>query len=158
MVCLRKPQHAAVGILQEPHPDVEHWCGDLGGLIEAAEHQAVFRQSQLVACRSFGRRPSGGVVGVIAVRQMHDLLGEERLLVGRQHRLVGQYVIDVVRSGGRRITEIDDLDRRRAVWPQRRARPLRRAVQVDSDVDLKIVQQLGNLLVGMRYHLVMAIE
>ena len=57
------------------------------------------------------RYAPGRIVGVIAIRQMHDPFGEERLLIERQHGLVGENVVDEVGPGRCGIAEIDGLDR-----------------------------------------------
>ena len=95
---------------------------------------------------------------MVAIRQVHDPFGEERLLIERQHGGVGENVIDEVGPGGCGIAEIDGLDRCRAISEESLPGTLRRAVQIDGNVDLAVVQQLGDALVGVGRDVVELIE
>ena len=70
---------------EEPHPDVEEFWRELVAVVEAAEDEARFRRphsARVGGVRRWRRR----VVGLIAVRQLDDLLGVEGLLIHRQGR------------------------------------------------------------------------
>ena len=67
-----------------------------------------------VASRSdIVRYAAGGIIDVVAVRKVDDLFAKERLLVERQHRFIGDHVIDVLGAGRPRISQIVDLNGRR---------------------------------------------
>ena len=83
-----------------------------------------------------GDRPMG-VVDLIAVRQVDDLLGEERLVLERSNDLVGDDVVDERRAHGAGIAEIAHLDGRRTIGQDAGPRILGVALQIDRDVDLR---------------------
>ena len=91
------------------------------------------------------------VVHLIAVRQMNDLFGIVRLLVEREDDRVGDDVVDEVRPCRAGKSEIAHLDRRRTKCQDAEARMLGMTVQVDRDVDLKIVDELRDLLVALAF-------
>ena len=89
---------------------------------------------------------------------MHDLFREERLLVERQHRLVGEDVVHVLGAGRSRISEIVDLDRSRPTGENARPKTFGQAVQIDGDMHLPIVQQLGDVAIGVGCDVVEPVE
>ena len=56
---------------------------------------------------------SVGIVGLVAIRQMDDLLHVERLLVERQNGLVSKDIVVEIRSKRAWKTEVINLDWRR---------------------------------------------
>src|SRR5690242_21187868 len=42
----RQPEHAVRHRMQQPHPQIEHRGLQLGGIVEAAEHETLLRQSR----------------------------------------------------------------------------------------------------------------
>ena len=52
VVAFEQPEHAAVDLAQKPAPDVEHVRGYLVAAVEAAKHEALFRQPDFATGRS----------------------------------------------------------------------------------------------------------
>src|SRR6516162_214804 len=104
------------------------------------------------------RRQLGLLVDwLVAFRQMHDLLGDQLLLIERQYRPVGDDVIDELSPHGRGITEIH-LD---GCWPggeDAGAAILDIAVDIDGYVDLQFAQQPGRSRVRPRGDVVKSVE
>ena len=89
---------------------------------------------------------------------MDDLFRIERLLVERQHRLVGDHIVDEVGTHSSRIAEIAHLDGRGAVGEDAGTGVLGVALQVDRDVDVELVQKLRDVEVALRSDVVELIE
>ena len=89
---------------------------------------------------------------------MNDVLRKERLLVGRQHDLVGNHIVDEIGARRPGKPKVGRLDRRRA--PRQDAEPRIGSVafQIDGDMYFEITQKLGDLLVGAGGHIEKAIE
>src|SRR5205807_7961307 len=65
---------------------------------------------------------------------------------------------DEVHAHRSRIAEIARLDRRRPKGQNLGPRILRVALKVDDDVDLEVADELGNLAIALRAHIVQPIE
>ena len=93
-VFFHQPQHAAVDGVEQPHPDIEHERGELLVVVEAAENEALLRQSNLAPSRGAGWNFARRIIDLVADRKMDDVLGEEGLQVERQGDLVANDVVD----------------------------------------------------------------
>src|SRR5438876_986012 len=97
-------------------PRTRRGCGSrarAGRWLAAADHEALIREAGLApARRALGDFPLP-IVGLVAIRKLHDLLDIERLLLEWRHHLVGNDVVDEIRAHRSRIAEIARLDRRR---------------------------------------------
>ena len=111
-------------------------CGrDLEAVVEGAEHKPLRRQAACGAARR-GGNVAPRVVGLVAVGQISEFLGEQHLPVARHDEFVGDDVIDERRAHGARIAEIIDLHGRRTKRQDFRPRPMGMAFQIDQDVDV----------------------
>src|SRR6516165_8022764 len=98
LVVAQQPQHAALDLMQQPHPDTEHVRCDLPAVIEAAEDKARLRQSGLLPSWRQLRNPPFAVVDLIAIRQVDDLISVERLMLEGRYRLVSNDVVKLARA------------------------------------------------------------
>ena len=89
---------------------------------------------------------------------MDDPLAVMRLLIERQHRPVGQNIVDEIDRHGGGESEIADLNRRRTIGQNPGPRLLGMTLQVDCDVDLEIAQKLRYVAVAAQHHVMKPIE
>src|SRR5262249_9436403 len=89
---------------------------------------------------------------------MDNLLSVESLLVERQDGRIGDDVVVEASSERARIANIVDLNRGRPSGEDGRARVRSIAAAIDRNVDLQVVQLLGNLAVGFLAPIVKLIE
>ena len=149
IIRLQQPQDAAFDLAENAHPDIEDRRRDLEAVVEAAQHERVVRQAGVAARRGLRRDRPLRIVDLVAVRQVDDGLGVERLLVERQHDPVGDDVVDEVGPHRSRIAEIAHLNRRRPMGQDARPLVLGMTLEVDRNVDLEVAQQARHLAVAM---------
>ena len=77
-IVLEEPQNAGLDVMQQPHPEIEHFGADLEGIVQAGEDEASSRQSRFGAARRFPRNRALPVARQISVRQIDDLLACSR--------------------------------------------------------------------------------
>ena len=80
---------------------------------------------------------------------MNDVLGIVGLLIEGEDDCVGDDVVDEVRPCGARKSEIGHLDWCRTKCQDAETSVLRMTVKVDSDIDLKIVEEPRDVLVAL---------
>ena len=82
---------------------------------------------------------------------MDEPLAEELLLILRHDKRIDDDVVDKVHASSARVTQLVDLDRRRAIGEDRRPPALRKSVEVDQNIDLIHVYQARGIAVrGVR--------
>src|SRR5262245_40236936 len=69
---LQQPQHAAIDLAQQPHPDVEHGRRDLVVDVERAERKSVLREADLPTCWNMVGDTASRIRDLISVRQIDD--------------------------------------------------------------------------------------
>jgi len=144
----RSHSHAALDTPEQPHPRRKHRATDLEAAIEAREHEAFGGEAGGLPGRRRRRDGTRGVVGAVAIGQMHDLLGHGRLLVERQRHRVGDDVVDEIGPHGPGIAQIVDLDRGRTSRQDGGAAILRIAVEVDRDIHVEIADVARGVRIG----------
>ena len=154
----QQPQDAAVDLLQNSHPNVEHGRSDLVVVVEAAEDEPVLRQPGVAPARRERRNRSLRVVDLVAIGQVDDPLAEERLPVERQYGLVGNHVVDEIGAHRPGISQIVHRKGRRTMRQDSRPAIGRMAFQIDCDVDAKLVDERGGRVVAVRPHVVKPVE
>src|SRR4029079_6832638 len=127
-------------------------------VVEAAEYKPGFRQTGLLPRRRSRCDTTLAVVDLVAVRQVHDLLGIERLLVERQHGRIDDDIVKKIRADGPGETEIPDLDRGRAMREDDGPRILCVALEVDGYVDFVIAQRHCDLAITLVAHVMKGVE
>src|SRR3984893_5894629 len=144
-----QPQDAPRDFTQQPHPDVKYQRRDLPSVVEAAEHDALRRQGELFPPRRARCDRAFSVVHLITIRQMNDVLGVVGLLIEGEDDRVADDVVNEIGPCGARKSEIGHLD-----WCRTKCQAAETAVscmtvKVDSDIDLKIVDEPRNVLVAL---------
>ena len=126
-------QHAAGHLLQDAPPAGEGLGQDLVGVVDDAEHHALFGQLEL--------RPGGGLRRHVALRrvglvhgQAGQLLREVPLFARRYQGGVGQQVVVAGRAHGAQVADVAGLHGCHAPGEQAGARTEGVAAEVDGDV------------------------
>src|SRR5882724_145431 len=114
LIDLQQPEHAAIELAQEPHPDVEDGWDDLEAIIEATEHETRIRQTRRPSGRDCCRDLALAVVGQVAVGKMNDLLRVKGASIEWQDNWIRNHVIDEISAHRPGITEIVHLNGCRA--------------------------------------------
>src|SRR5215510_2348668 len=145
----KQPQDAVLDSVQEPHPDVERCRRDLLIAVEAAEDEGLFRQSGFAPRRDARRNSPLGVIDLDAFRKPHDMLAVEYVMATRQHDFVSDQVVDEVSTHRRKKTDVGRLDRcwteSENVW----SRALGISAEINENVHIELMQELGNLVVSL---------
>src|ERR1700731_4319402 len=144
-----QPQDAPRAFTQQPHPDVKYQRRDLPSVVEAAEHDPLRRQGELFPRRRARCDHAFPVVHLITIRQMNDMLGIVGLLIEGKDDRVGDDVVNEIDPCSARKSEIGYLDWCRTKCQDAETAVLRKTVKVDSDIDLKIVDQPRDVLVAL---------
>ena len=155
---LVQPQHAAWDGLQDAHPAGKHVGKDFVGVVEAHVDESRFGQPKLTARKNIFGDAALAVVALVAVRHAHHFFGEVRLVLGRNHRGVGN---DVVHAGAAQcagVAQVTDLHGRAALCKQLLAAVLRVALQVDGDVQLQLPRLRSNAVDAPVLHVQELIE
>ena len=141
---LRQPQDAPLDSAEQPHPRGKYVGRYLEAVVEGAEYEPLLRQPFIGTAR---RRRDGScsVAHQKGVGQVDDTFGIVGLQIERQRNAIRDDVIDKVRTGRARISEIAHLNGRRAVTENSQPRVLGVTTKVDRDVDLKIVDQCSRI-------------
>src|SRR5580704_1211990 len=144
--------------MQEPHPDAEYVGRDFPVIVEAAKDETCLRKP------GFGPRRRAicnfplAVVDLIAIRQVDDLLRIEWLVLKRRHRRVGDDVVDELGPHCAGKAEIAYLDRRRTIRKNAGPRILSMSLQINRNIDLEIVEELGGFLVALSADIIKLIK
>src|SRR5262249_45735476 len=112
------------------------------------EDEPLRRQTDLCPGRVARREGALPVIHLIAFGQMHDLLSIIRLLVQWQNHGVCDDVIDEVASQGSGKSKIAYLDGRGSEGKNSRACVLGMTLEINGDVDPKIVEKPCDVLVA----------
>lgn len=83
------------------------------------------------------------------VGQVHDFLAVERLLLEWQRDPTANHIVDAFASSRPDVTEVTDLNGRRAPCQDLEAVVHREAHQIDCDIDLKLAHEIGDLLAAL---------
>lgn len=89
---------------------------------------------------------------------MNDLFGKERLLIVRQDDLVRDHVIYEISPHRSGVAQVIDLNWGRTMRQNFRPTAGGEAFQIDSDVDLLLVEKRGDLAVALRADIVELVE
>ena len=80
-------------------------------VVEAAEDEPLVRQTYILSPRRLRCNCPCQIVDLIAVRQVNDLFGKERLLIVRQDDLVRDHVIYEISPHRSGVAQVIDLNR-----------------------------------------------
>ena len=134
---MQHPEHGTRQLAQQRTPGVEHVGGDLVRLVKGAQDQRVVGDAPLRARRVLRQRAMR-VVGLVAVRQLGDLLAEVRGIGKRRRHRVADEVVDERRAGRPGEAEPTDLQRRGSLRQDRQQGVVGRPLEVDQDVDAEL--------------------
>ncbi len=157
-IVVEQPEHAAFSGFEQPHPDVEQLRRDLEAAVERAEDEAGIGKPLL---RTRGRALGDAalaVVGLVRVGKADDLLAVVALVSFGHDPAVGDQVIDIARAHRAGMAEIVHLHGR---WPVREdsgPRVLGEALEVDSDIDLHLLDERRRGVVALVAHVDKAVE
>ena len=131
----REPQHAAGNARKQAHPDIEYRRQDLVARVEAAEHYPLLGQT----ARRPRRRERGDrtlrIARTVAVGQIQETLGEERLQLGRGSEAIGEHVVVPGCPQRTQITQPAHLHRRGLEREELALGMCRVAIQINQHLD-----------------------
>ena len=155
MVGLEQPQHAACGAEQNLHPLGKHIGGDFVAVVEAGKHKALCAAATLGQAQRLAagrRRPhfACGVVGLVTVRQAHQVFAVVRAVFGGDDMRISDQVVHVGRTRSAGIAQVADLNGAGPVGENAQAVMAGKTLDVHADVDLLRMQPLRHLQIAER--------
>ena len=135
----QQPQHGVRHARQDPAPGAEHGRGQLGRVVEAAQHDRARRQAERAPVGRGGPR-SLAIVGLVG-RQHQQAFVEAGAGVGVDEARVRDEVVVGARARRAEIAQVEHLHRCDAAGEQRDAATLGVAGEVDRDVDGQLAAQ-----------------
>jgi len=135
---LKKPEHTTLNLAENAHPAVKNERSNFIVIVKTAKDKADFRQSQLFTGKEFFCNETLCIVDLIAVREIDNFFGVAILAAFRYQCSISNEIVNIPGTHGTRETKITDLNRCCPQGKYAGTRVLRKALQVNCNINLEL--------------------
>ena len=133
------PQDAVLGLVHDPHPDIELAGADLVVVVKAAQHKGIFRQVEIGPGGRFVRNRQRVVIGQIGMRHVKDAFRIGLPVFGRDHGWVPHQIINEIGPCRAGEPDIAQMYRRQPVAEQAKSRVPRMPHEINGNIKFLIL-------------------